>query len=389
MDFKLNRIDETVFATQEENPPTRETIEIPAPTPKKPPKEARTGSKCKILLFGTTIIFSGFLFGFHIAQFSTFMEYFMRGKFEDSFYSVEYDEIQSYLNMCFLLGMTFSNMISVPLFKHLPPVLLKISMMVVLVILTVIQTWMPLIGLYVTRFLIGSVTGIVFLLAPIIINQCLPSKFTNTLGPAFSVFIGLGSIVSTSVSGSISEQYWYLFFNICAVTETIRVIVLLFVVRFESPYYVFNRIYKSEVAKLKEADVYDTQSAYIFIDNAGNQDKNVDIKKAIEERFNNSPKVDKLVLSFYKKEDSELQKKYLFENIFTYQREKQRLGNPIKTAFSKDFRKPFLISCFLNFSTQGCGIALTSLYAKQVFQNLMLDNVDFLVFIESRFDKTF
>ena len=99
--------------------------------------------------------------------------------------------------------------------------------------------------------------------------------------------------------------------------------------------------------------------------------------------------MDKLVLSFYKKEDSELQKKYLFENIFTYQREKQRLGNPIKTAFSKDFRKPFLISCFLNFSTQGCGIALTSLYAKQVFQNLMLDNVDFLVFIESRFDKTF
>jgi MFS family permease len=252
------------------------------------------------------------------------------------------------------------------------------------VVVSIIQAWLPLTVLYIGRFLIGVIVGMIFLLGPIITNQCIPTKFAGTLGSGYSVFIGLGFLVSTSVSSDISEKYWFLFINICSVTEIVRVVIMLFVVRVESPFYVFKEVLKSVKKEANLKSIKNKQEIVVSIKDKSKMDQMELLKDRIKVKFLNHPKTNKLVSSFYKAEDLGIQKNYLFSTIYEFEKTKQNLGNPIKTAFSKDFRKPFLICCFLNFSTQGSGIAITSFYAKQVFISLGLQNVDFLVFLQSK-----
>ena len=345
---------------------TQGSFEDPQEATKPKPKEGRPNSKFKIYLFGITNIFAGFVIGFNVTQFATFFEYFMQGKFGDSIESVEYDGIQSILNSCTLIGLTLTSMFSSKIVQTQSPLFLTLVMQILLIIVTNLQIFMPLIGLYIVRTLLGMVTCFLYMLGPIMVNECLPSQFTSTIGTMFSISLAISIIASSSVSSDIARQYWYLFLNICSVYELIRFLILLLVVRYESPYYVFYKLNKTLEEEVNKKDKpMDTE----------------DFKASLENKFTSDARIKKLVSDFYVKEDQESTKLYLFENIYNYMEEKKKMGGIFKLACSQKFRKQFLLACLFNFSNQFTGINIVLLYSKQIYIQLGFTNPDLLVFL--------
>ena len=351
--------------------------------PSKPfePKKGRPKSKCRIIVYGVVTIYSGILYGFSMSQFSTFFEYFMRGKFGQSVRPQRYDSIQSLLNSLFVLGALAFNILSPKVFQTQSLKKLKCVSIVVFVLVNLAQIPAPLGLLYVLRFLLGFSLYSTFTLGPILVNHCLPSSYVGPIGSLFAFFIGFGVICGSSISSDVAEQYWFIFLCLLVPVELIRLVLFVFVFPYESPHYVYYQIRKqlrqTEQSKGDQDEAHLAQQPYIRV---GGQ------KSRLRQAFVSHAEIDRLVKAFYVAKDVESHKLHLFENIHKYNLSKKKNTGVCKTMFSKEARKGFLISLLLNFANQFSGINVIILYAKQIYVKLDFSNPDLVVFIGSTSD---
>jgi MFS family permease len=267
-----------------------------------------------------------------------------------------------------------------------------------MILVTLVQVFVPLTGLYIVRGLLGMVVAFGYMLGPIMVDQCVPSKYKSVIGTMFSLSLAFGLIISTSVSSDVAEKYWYLFLNICGIYELIRFIILCFIVRYESPYYILykidstlekeyrkqNKIEKTETGKKGEVTNHIQDTPDSEKQNGVSETKeikDVPYLESLRSQFVNDVRVNKLVKDFYHEEDQENTKEFLFMNIYQYTQEKKNVGNIFKIACSKKFRKPFLVAVMLNFSNQFTGINIVLLYAKNIYVQMGFSNPDLLVFM--------
>lgn len=341
-------------------------------------RKGRPGSKCKIIFFGVVTIYSGILYGFSMSQFSTFFEYFMRGKFGDSIDPKNYDSIQSLLNSLFVLGAFVFNILSPKVFQTQSLKKLKWLSILIFVLVNLAQIPAPLWLLYVLRFLLGFTLYSTFTLGPILVNHCLPSNFVGPIGSLFAFFIGFGVICGSSISSAVAQKYWYLFLCLLVPIELTRLFLFVFVFPYESPHFVYYQIrqFAEKTNKTKTK-----------INNSGDATKTEKDAHAQKEKlrreFVKHSEIDRLVRAFYMAEDVEAHKQHMFENIHNYQNSKKQNMGVCKTMFSKESRRGFLISLMLNFANQFTGINVIILYAKQIYAQLGFSNPDLVVFIGS------
>jgi MFS family permease len=347
-------------------------------------KKGRPGSKFKIILFGIIVDFDGFLMGYFPAQFSTFFEYFMRGKFGTSVGVGDYDNILSFLNAIFIIGSFAAVVLSIYFIKNFSLKKLQIICIICNVVVNVIAVFTPLSVLYALRFLNGIFTTTLFALGPIIVNHICPSDYIGLITSIFSLFLGLGSVVASAVSSDISEKFWYLFYCLIVPIELIRFFMLIFVFPYESPNFVFNTLYNKKPTQnhQKLESLKEVPSEIKVSTTPG--EKVQRNKSQIREEFINHPEVNRLVTALYVKEDVEDHKLYMFEQLYLYESQKSTQTNIFAIACSKKFRKPFSLAALLYWANQGSGIFVVLLYSKQIFINLKFSNPDLLVFIGSK-----
>jgi MFS family permease len=359
---------------EKKNPPATEIQE----------KKGRPGSKFKIILFGLLVDLDGFLMGFISTQFSTFFEYFMRGKFGTSIGVEDYDNILSLLNAMFIFGCFVSVILSIYFIKNFSLKKLQIICIFCNVVVNVIAVFTPLSALYALRFFSGIFTSTLFALGPIIVNHVCPSDYIGLISSIFSLFLGLGSVVASAVSSDISEKFWYLFYCLVVPIELIRFFMLIFVFPYESPNYVFNTLYNQKpIQSHQKFDSLKEGSTEIKISSNPGEMKEKN-KSQIREKFINHPEVNRLVTALYVKEDVEGHKLYMFEQLYLYESQKSTQTNIFAISCSEKFRKPFSLAALLYWSNQGSGIFVILLYSKQIFITLKFSNPDLLVFLGSK-----
>jgi MFS family permease len=328
--------------------------------------------------------FNGFVMGFYASQFSTFFEYFIRGKFGTSVGVGDYDSIQSFLNAIYTIGCLVSLILSIYLIKKFSLKKLQILCILLNLIVNVIAVFIPLSVLYALRFFNGIFASILFALGPIIVNHICPSDYVGLVTSFFSLFIGLGSVVASAISSDVSEKFWFLFYCLIVPIEVIRFVMLTFVFPYESPNFVFNTLYNKKPTQnhQKLESLKEVPSEIKVSTTPGeNIEKN---KSQIREEFINHPEVNRLVKALYVEDDVEGHKLYMFEQLYLYESQKSTQTNIFAIACSKKFRKPFSLAALLYWSNQGSGIFVIVLYSKQIFINLKFSNPDLLVFLGSK-----
>ena len=351
-------------------------------------KEGKCRSKAYALFFGMLHIFGGFYIGFYMAQFSTFFEYFIRGKFKGAIEPREYDNIQSLLNTIIIFRGIVSTIASVKIIETQSPKIIVYSLSLGMIIFVFIQVWLPLPVIYVCRFFIGFIMVFYSFIHPQMVNHCCPSKFSGFVGSMFGFFIGIGVLVASSVTSDISEKYWYIFLCIPLPIELFRLIMFFFVFPIESPYYVFEQIEKNLKNESKNIEK-NTEKDLKKIENSNKNKENdkTNQQELIKKKFLEHKEINKIVNAFYVKEDIESHKIFLFNSIFRYQEEKKKSTGVFSTMCSKEFKKPFLMGILLNLANQLTGINVIILYSKQIYTSLNFSNPELFVFLGSKFNK--
>lgn len=348
-------------------------------------KEGETGSKYKIIVFGVILTYNGIFMGIGFAKFSTFFTYFMKGKFGSRVASSEYNDILSLLNTMFVLGMTVSSIFTIKLFQWFSLTKLQLVFIVCIIVTVFLQIWADLTALYVLRFVIGFFSGGLFILGPILVNQCIPSSFTGAFGLLFSIFIALGITISSSISEKISQRYWQVFLVVLVPMELFRLMMIIGFCRYESPYHVYKTISNSVEKKLALPSTQLGSRGELTGLNSASES----IKKLKYDKFIAHPKVRLLVRSFYQKSSWQMQKKFMFQFIHKFFEDKKMLKGVCQTAWSRDFRKQFLVSLVLYASNQLTGVNIYVMYSNQVLVGLGMEDPNFYIFLSGKADEGF
>ena len=315
-------------------------------------KECEPINICKIWAFGGLLISAGFYMGFFLGQFNNFFEFFARGKFKQFLPPKDYDQVQSILNGCLSVGAFLCTITGGILFKHIPYRFLMVGCMVIMIVINLLQIWAPLMLMYILRVFIGYIMCFYTFIGPIMVSQCLPSKFVGPLGSFFYVASTAGMLIAFTVSSDISETYWEIFLMIPLFTESIRLFFYTSFFYIESPYYVFNSL-----MKLKK------------------KNSTMNLKTA----FMANEHVDKLVRLFFRKEDFIPQKEFLYRQVNEFFGKETEGKGVLRLACSRQYRKAFFVVLLLNAANSMTGIVLIILYSRQIFGNLGFENVGLLV----------
>ena len=213
------------------------------------PREGRCKSKCLVYFFGLMHIFSGFYIGFHMAQFSTFFKFFIRGKFKEEIPVEDYDSVQSLINTMFIIGGTVCSIVSIKIIETQSLIKIFYFSSITIIITTVVQLFAPLYLFYACRFILGFFVVFLLLIEPLLVNHCCPSEFIGPIGSMFSLSIALGILFSSSVSSDFSQEYWYLFICVPIPIEIFRILVSCVMFPLKSPYFTFYQIAKKKSRK--------------------------------------------------------------------------------------------------------------------------------------------
>ena len=322
-------------------------------------EEREPKNVCMIWVFGILAVSGGLYMGFFLGQFNNFFEFFARGKFKQFVVPRDYDAIQSLLNGCLSIGGFLCTLTGGYLFEYVPYRFLMIGCMAVMIFSNLLQIWAPLMLMYVLRVIIGYTMCFYTFIGPIMVSQCLPSRFVGPLGSCFYVASTTGMLIAFTISSDISEEYWEIFLNIPVFIEIIRLFFYLSFFYIESPFYVYRSIVKSKKKNLE-----------------------LNIKRA----FIENKHVNKLVCLFFKKEDHLGQKEFLFNQIDEIFSKKIEDAGILRTACSKQYRKPFTIVFMLNAANPMTGIVIIILYSRQIFESLEFNNLGFLVLMGGKFN---
>ena len=318
-------------------------------------KECDPKSFIKVWIFGILTSSGGLIQGFYIAQFNNFFEFFARGKFDDSLQPKDYNEAQSILNGCLVVGGILCTIFGGFFFKYVSPKFLTVIFIIISSLLGIIQIWASLIMLYVLRVIIGFFVCLYTYLGPIMISEYLPSRFVGPLGAFFYITYTFGVLIAFMITSDISEEYWEVFLNVPVYIDLVRLIIFIWFFYIESPYYVYNSLAKN-IKSTKE-----------------------NFKANLKDAFMKDKRVDKLVKAFFKREDYDTHKRFLFRKIDQSLSNQKKSTGIIQKAFSKKYRKIFTIVVMLNIANQVTGIGIIVLYSKQVLINLEFKNVSLLV----------
>jgi hypothetical protein len=278
----------------------------------------------------------------------------MRGKFGARVSVQDYNSIQSNLNAAFLGGAFLCSLTSGRVLQFFSPRKLFIGSMLGIMVLNIIQTVSPLIGMYISRFCIGYLIIFNLFLGPLMVSHICPSVFVGILGSFFGFFNALGMFISSLIKSELAEKYWFIFFNLPTIFEFLRLIVFCIWFPYESPYHVFNILLRSQTTFNREE---------------------------LRNSFFGDERVHLLVKDIYVRKEMAQQKEYLFMIIEKYHHDRQQLKGVCETAFSVEYRKQFSIGFVLNFARQMTGISVIVLYTKKLYQILEFSDPELLVTI--------
>lgn len=346
---------------------------------KKLKNKIKIKSKIRIWLFGLVCMFVGFEFSFCLSQFNNFFEYFIRGRFKEHFNNSELNQILSNLNGFFFIGGFFSSISSSKILQVFSPRLLFLVSMILIAISYLVQSWSPLIVMYIARFFTGYFIILNVILGPLILSHCCPPSYVGKLGSLFGIFNAFGVLMASLVKSKVTESYWFFFFNIPSILEVSKFVIFIFFFNFESPYFVFNRL-NEKLKKENTPSKYDEAIESIEKTNLNVYNlatEQFDLK--LKNDFFKDKQVEKLMNKFYLPSCIEEQKEILFEAIKKYYEERRKLTGVFKTCFSKTFRKQLLIGLLLHFARQMTGSGVVILYTKKLYQILEFSNSELLV----------
>lgn len=320
-----------------------------------------------------------FQFSFCLSQFNNFFEYFARGRFASGLSSAEANSVLSYLNGLFLAGGFVSSLTSSQILGLFSPRALFLVSMALVTLCYLAQTWGPLGLMYAARFLAGYFIILNVILGPLMVSHCCPPAFVGKLGSLFGFFNAFGILMSSLVKSKVTEEYWFLFFNIPTFIEALRLLAFLLCFGFESPFFVFLSLSK-RLRKAKEKEKQGRGQSPEPPQTGAPLDSQSDFADAqLKEAFFADARLNSLLQTTYFPKDVEARKAYLFKVIEQYFRERQSLRGFFKTACSRSFRAQFWIGCLLHFARQGTGISVIVIYSKKLFQILDFGDPELLV----------
>ena len=347
------------------------------------PRRGEVGSKSKILLFGVILAYNGLFMGFGFARFSTFFKFFMKGKFGSGVDSAKHDSVLSLLNTLFVAGLTASSLCTMKLFRSHSLTELHLVFMVCLAVSVVLQLWADLAFLYVLRVAIGFFSGGLFILGPILVNQCIPAQFRGALGLLFSVFIASGIILASSISNKTAQQHWQVFLVLLAPMELARLLVLVGFCRYESPYFIYKLISSKVGTKCARPPSGFGPEREL----PGARPESKSVRRLKHDEFVAHPKIELLVESFYRKSSWETQKTRLFGVVHKFFEDKKQLKGVCQAACSRDFRKQFVVSLILYSSNQLTGVNIYVMYSNRILRGLGMKDPNFYIFWSGRLTR--
>ena len=323
----------------------------------------------KAYLFGLIMNSSGIIFGFSIGQFNTFFEYLMKGRYPD-IPTTDYDNIQSILNSVFNLGGLMCSFTSTAFLNNFERRHLFIGFGIMMIFFSLIQSILPLIGLYIVRCFLGYIVCFNSVLCPVMVTESLPEHYTGSLNSLFYFFLACGAFSAMLFKGSFAQDYYYIVYSIPVFIEIVRMTLFLVIFNFETPRYVYinkSKIYEIE-QEMERIDKIDTdQNEALIISDSTKQEH-------LSEQFAKDKRIQKHLNIFYRKNIHEIQLQKL-QNEY-YQQIKASLSsqNLLSLAFSEDYKKQTILGLLLNCVNPLSGLNVILLYSTNVFTRLAFSN---------------
>jgi len=293
-------------------------------------------SKTYIFAYGLLLASSGLFFGYLIGNFNTFGDGFLE-KIHKITDETERKAILGNINLFFLLGgllcgLTASFIIE-PLGRYKSLLLLCVGKLCVTSIFQVESLSMVYLG----RFIGGFFGCFSTFIAPLLMKENLPLKYSGTISASFYIFLTGGILISYGFGSPAAIENWRFVLGGPFFIEIPAFLLYLFVFRMESP--------KSILAKSSniEADLYDN-FLYIYTEEGARTE------------------TDKLI-SEQKEAVSAEGSNVTFSGLF-----------------GPEYRLQFFIGFFLNLLNQLTGINFLVFYSKKIYDSVGLHDTDTLTF---------
>lgn len=340
--------------------------------------------------FGLCIMLSGFFFGFTLTEFNNFFEHFMIGKFENSIENERFKSINSNLFTFvtiggFLCALTSSLFISKFSIKR--QLILHSCLHIAS---RVLQLFVGLTGLYITRFVIGWVICFNSFINPIYLADLFPKRYIGALCSSYVGFMSAGIIIASFMKYPWTESYWQIVILIPAFLDLIRIIVIGLIFNIESPKTVIREKKKKMMKNrifISTLDETDDESVDTYIPKDANLNKNFEIdyfnENELFQMVIDDPRVKKYLKTFFEEDDRTLYLTFLFDE-FSKQESKASQKNFFKVLTNPGIRLQLFLGLTINALNQLTGINAINFYSKIIFEQLQFQNAETLTILAGK-----
>jgi MFS family permease len=302
----------------------------------------------------------------------------MKGKYPDV-HPIQYETIKSILNTAFNGGGFLCTLTSTVFINNFDRRSLFLGFSTIMMVLSFVQSFLPLIGLYIVRCFIGYIAFFYSILCPMIVTETLPETYTGSINSTFFMFFTIGVQSAFFIKGQFAEDYYYIVYCIPIVIEIIRMGLFLIFFNIETPRYIYIDNFKQYQIELELDDTYDEDYEEKLITESMQKDQ-------MTKKFSEDTRIKKFLKVFYKNHKHKINTKFLNSEYFKQISKKKSSLSPLKLAFSKEYRKQTFIGLLLNLNSQLSGINIIVFYSKNLFAKLGFSNPEGLSSIVNSFN---
>ena len=319
-------------------------------------------SPWKAYLLGVIMLLSMNLFGFSLAQFNTFFSFLMDANYPDLRPS-DYDKWKSLFNTGLALGTLFFCFIGGYLVKHFSRKSLLLSFSLLMVVVSLLQPFLSLWMVVVTRFVVGVVISLYLMFSPLLLNEVLPQRYSGLLNSCASIVISCGLQLGLSIKGDWAAKHFRLVFWYPVCVELTRLVLFYVFFNIESPRYIFFDI-KSSRGRSELRNAARGGSSEQLLEG---QDSGV---SSVLNDFKTDPRMRKYLRVFYHEEDFEQVARQLSSEYQSQSKSSQKSAGLWRMIWNKNYRKQVLLSFLLNAAVQFSGINIITFYSFDIFSDM-------------------
>ena len=332
----------------------------------------------KAYLFGFIMTTSGIIFGFCIGQFNTFFEYLMKGKYP-TYHASQYDSIKSILNTVFNGGGFLCTLTSTVFVNNFGRRTLFLGFGTMMIVFSFIQIYMPLIGLYIVRAILGYISCFYTLLGPMIVVETLPKSYIGTINSTFYMFVAIGIQIAVFMKGQFAQDYYYIVYSIPIFLEIIRMGLFLIFFNLETPRYIYIDNFKKHQVEKENEDSNTNDNERNLLNESIQQDEMI-------KKFSDDSRTKKFLKVFYDESAHDTTLVELNSEYFKQSNTSSSSESVLKVAFSKEYIKQTIIGFLLNYNNQLCGINVIIFYSTNLFTKLGFSNPELISSIVTAFN---